>query len=334
MPTTATAQQMLDMVAADRQVWMSSLQTSLTSLQNAAGLPYLSWTDFSELTPPTLNAISAIVKPGFATLTLSDLPVMKQAVQDTASMSQMDTAVFEPLKTAVMDLINSGGQNISPTVQAAIFDTGLERQTLIANRALDLVGARIGGRGARYPNSLMAARSAEIVTNLANQQSDTSREIIRTTASLFTATLQQALQSGVAITSTLAEITLKNLTYLLEAQKMVIDKFRTEQETYIREYEATVQARVNLYSDQVRGKLGELEAEKTDKTVQLGVAGLALDKWYREESIKLDRRKALIQQGEEANRIKIESIRSLAAAFMELVKTMASNAVSVVTQKT
>jgi hypothetical protein len=328
------AQLVLDNVYGNIQTLQNSVQASLNDIKSVISVPYLSWFDFSGTTPPTLPAIPKLDITQFPVLTMDDLPQLQRATLGIADTSQIDTTLLDNLKSVVQGIIDSGGQNISPTVQDAVFNMGYERNLQILRDAIDITGARTGSRGYRYPNSMMKAQQDEILLNYMWQREDTNREIIRTMADIAQKNLDMAITAGVSINKAIAEIAIQNLTYLLEAQKLVYEKFRIEQEANLSLFKGQLEAIVAQFDALAKSQQLQIQAETAVADLGVKASELELRKWMETSQIIVEKGKAQIQQMGEANKIKIEAIKDLASTVIGLLQVMNVQGVSVVTKRT
>lgn len=380
MPTDA--QTLFDSLYGNIGTLRSSLQDSITELATFAGSPQ-TWFDFSGMASPELAEIGGlseflapVLAPQNLTLTAptartrmdftTALPQIQKPVLGVSDSAQVDTAAFDVLQGQLDALIQSGGAGISPEVQAAIFATGSERNLQILQDGLDLAGARTGAKGFRYPNSMTKAAEQEVIRNFVNQREDLNREIIKTMGAIAQQVMTEALRAKVSVASALADVSVKNLTYLLEAKRAVLEEFRVSQEANLAEFEgqlkallATVEIEVeneklelaqvsalreqlqlegtlNLaaFDGELRGKLAVLDAEKTARSLQVTVQDQVLRQWQTESSQIVEKGKAIIQQAEHANALRLSAVDSVARGYGDLVKNMAAQGVTIVTKKT
>lgn len=272
----ADAQDLVNQVDSSIAAMQSDARAAMDSLQVAAGLPFLSWFDFSAVTPFTPTAPGALSLGTVAalktidttmaapttrtSLSLSDLPQLQRAVLELGDTPVLAYTpdLLNGLKTRVISWVDSGGVNISAGVQQAVFDTARERTLQAAQDALDLAGARTGAKGFRYPNSMTKAAQHEIIVNVYNQREDLNRAIIKEFADMAQKNIQMALSAGVEAERISSEIAIRVATFALETQKMLLDKFRIETEAFTKEYEETL-----------RALLANLDAEKMNYSVYL-----------------------------------------------------------------
>jgi hypothetical protein len=375
-------QSLLDQAYGEVQGLQAAAQTALGNLTTAASLPFLSWFDMAKITPfapanPAAIALhgaptnvkpvdTALAKPAARLkITLDSLPQMRQATLESAPDFNYNPELFTDLENQVMAILTSGGQDIAPAVQDAVFNQGHERLMQTTRDSLDLTGARTGSKGCRYPNSMTKAQQNEIILTFTWQRSDLSREIVRTMADLAAKNLQAALAAGVSIEQAKADIALKVFTTLLEAQRLVVEKFRAETEAYLAEFEGHIKAitleleaekldqsieleylagvrdqlrlesaqNVAEFEGQLKSALARLDADKTNGTFQVEWQNQLLKKWETETVQLIERGKAQIQQSEQANSLRLKAIESLATSFIEIAKAISVQGVSIVTQK-
>jgi hypothetical protein len=352
--------------------FQSQVVNAINAVQSAATLPYLSFFDFSNVVPPDLTTISPIdipftnVRPISLDLSreklsiynLDNLPQLKLATEDMASLDQISTDEFQAFNALVMDFITSVGQNISPAVQDAIFNSGIERARLVYQDALDMAGARTGSKGFRYPNSMTKAFEKEVTYNYTNQLYDVNREIIKTMGDLAQKNIAMAVSAGVETNKALTEIAIKNLTYLLEAQRLVLDKFKVEQEAYTAQFNAQMQAIITSIDAQIKEATFNLEKQKLDleaqrvtatiaiefdkldleiarvsKEIIIAVDKLHLEAWKENANILLEKGKAVITEMVQANLLKMEGLKSIAETYSKLMTSLSAQSVSIVTQR-
>jgi hypothetical protein len=314
--------------------FQQEVKTALESVSKAGALPFLSWYDFVTTPAPDLPKISPINLKDYPRITLEDLPQLQQASLGTASTSQIDKTDFMALQAKVMALVDSLGQDMAPEVQDAIIKQGTEREKQLLLDALDLARANTGAVGCRRPNSMTAAAEQEINLNYFWKKSDQSREIIKVMADIAQKNLAMSINAGVAVNQSLAEISIKNLTYLLEAQKLIYDKFKVETEAYVSTFTGQLNALVVELEAQIKSETLQLDAEKTAKVLQANINELLLKKYQVGSNVIIEKGKAQITQAEEANKLKMEALKQIATSYGELMKSLSAQAVSIVTKKT
>lgn len=293
----------------------SQAQEVLTQLQDVAGLPYLSWFDFAAVLPPALKQPDHI--------TLGDLGAFQKARMGQAASFDFTPELFPAIEAQIMGIVESGGQNIAPAVQDAIFNQGYERLKQTTRDALDLAGARTGAKGFRYPNSMTKVQQTEITLNFAWQRSDLSRQIVREFADLVQKNLQMAVSAGVSIQEATTNLAVRSYTAALEAQRLVVETFKVETD-----------ANVAVYSEQLKTALAQLEADVDNAKLDIQVQEQTLNLFRTNSQNIIEMGRAQIQQSEEANRVKLEAIKGYVTAITALIQNMSASAVSIVTKKT
>lgn len=305
------------------QSLQSEVQEAMQRMENIASLPYLSWFNFSQT--PTFEPQRAGV------ISISDLPTLKQAILNidlsNDSLTKYRSHIWQAtdldtLQNKLMEYIESGGVGIEQAVQDAIFNQGRERDLQILRDKMDLAGARTGAKGCRYPNSMTKAEQRVALSEYGYGKEDLNREITKIMADLAQKNVQFAIQAGISVEQLHSDFAIKYSALYLDNAKLIIDKFRTEQEAYVSEFEGTL-----------RGILANLEVEKVNGTLELQYQGNLQEKWRIESEILLEKGKAQVQQAEQANNVKLSAAANLVGATTGMMQALSSNSVAVVTKK-
>ncbi|WP_243373615.1 hypothetical protein [Geotalea sp. SG265] len=301
----------------------NEVQEAMQRMENIASLPYLSWFNFSQT--PTFEPQRAGV------ISIADLPKLKQALLNidlsNDSLEKYRSHIWQgadldTLQNKLMEYVQTSGVGIEQAVQDAIFNQGRERDLQAMRDAMDLAGARTGAKGCRYPTSMTKALQREVLTTYQNNKNDLNREIVKTIADLAQKNVQLSIQAGISIEQLHSDFAIKFSALSLDNSRLIIEKFRVEQEAYIAEFEGTL-----------RGILANLEVEKVNGTLELGYQENLRQKWQIEANILLEKGKAQIQQAEQANVVKIEAAKTVAATAMGTMTSLSSNAVSVIQER-
>lgn len=247
-----------------------------TSLTNPNNLPY------------TPLDVSTMPQPGtpYVPLTSDALPSYAPAETDTGLMSSFASAnaalqptLFSWLYGAVQGIIESGGADISTTVQAAIFGQGDARAVQIAQDALDLTGARTGSKGFRYPNSMTRVLQAQIALNHTWQRNDLSLKIVEKMADLAQRNMQAAIQAGVSLDDAKARVFATTQSALTDVHRVIVEKYRADLQGNLQEFEGQLQVQLAdlgvqradreemraYVSAQLQAQLADLDVQKADR---------------------------------------------------------------------
>jgi hypothetical protein len=315
MSGVVTTQYLLDQTTATIADLRTAARTSLTGLEAIAQGGAITWFDFSAT--PTAPLLAPQV------VELGDVAPISKAKLGAALPFSYTPVLFEKLEEQVMDILTSGGANITPEIQAAIFDQGIERVLQTKIDMLHLAGTVAGSKGCRYANSMVKAQQDEIILNFGWMRSDASRNITQTMGELVQKNLQIAISAGVSIEEALSAIAFKTYETLVAGHRLVLDQFRTESEVAIE----------ILKGDIERASLN-LKALVESKTLNIEYQKLEVEEWKTQVMALVEKGRAQIMQAEQANRVKIESLQSLARSYIGIAETMKSQGVSIQTTKT
>lgn len=305
------------------QALQSEVQDAMQRMENIASLPYLSWFNFSQT--PAFEPQRAGV------ISLSDLPKLKQAILNidlsNDSLTKYRSHIWQAtdlntLQAKLMEYVTTGGVGIEQAVQDAIFNQGRERDMQAMRDAMDLAGARTGAKGCRYPNSMTKALQKEILVKYQDTKGDLNREIVKIMGDLAQKNVQFAIQAGISVEQLHADFAIKYSALYLDNARLIIEKFKTEQEAYIADFEGTL-----------RGLLANLEVEKINGSLELQYQGNLQKKWEIEANLLLERGKAQVQQAEQANNVKLAAAQNTATTAVGLVQNLTGSAISVYTKK-
>lgn len=305
------------------QALQTEVQESMQRMENIASLPYLSWFNFSQT--PTFEPQRAGV------ISVSDLPELKKAILNldlsNDSLDKYRSHIWQgtdldTLQNKLMEYVQSGGVGIEQAVQDAIFNQGRERDLQALRDAMDWAGARTGAKGCRYPNSMTKALQSEAIAKYQYAKTDLNREIVKIMADLAQKNVQFAIQADISIEQLHADFAIKYSALYLDNTRLIIEKFKTEQDSYIAEFEGTL-----------KGVLANLEVQKVNGTLELTYQQNLQKKWEIEANILLDKGKAQIQQAEQANVVKLDAAKNVALTAVGLVQNLTGSAISVYTKK-
>ncbi|WP_243689463.1 hypothetical protein [Geotalea toluenoxydans] len=221
-----------------------------------------------------------------------------------------------------MEYIETGGVGIEQAVQDAIFNQGRERDLQTLRDAMDMAGARTGAKGCRYPTSMTKALQREAITTYQNAKADLNREIVRIMADLAQKNVQASIQAGISIEQLHADFAIKFSALHLDNARLIIEKFRTEQDAYVSEFEGTL-----------KGIMANMEVQNVNGNLELSYQESLRQKWQIEANILLEKGKAQVQQAEQANNVKIAASQNLIAATTGMMQSLSNNAVTVISEK-
>jgi len=176
------------------------------------------------------------------------------ATSFTADFSSIQPTLFTWLHSQIQSIVNSGGQNISGTVQDAVFNQGYERLMQTTRDALDLTGARTGAKGCRYPNSMTKAQQNEIVLNFTWQRNDVSRNITQAMADFAQKNIQAAIAAGVSVDEARVKVFTETKAALTNVQRLVVEQYRVD-----------LQANLNTFEQNMQLQLADLGVQRANR---------------------------------------------------------------------
>lgn len=377
---TTTAQGLLDQTNAAIISLQDRVSDSLNNLSNVASQPYLSWFDFAATSSFTPSApgnialksfnplkvadVTGLTPPSAPTFNAADLPTLQKALLDALPQFSLsvDTTALKAYSAQCQALVESGGVDISPAVQQAVFDTGYERDLQVLRDELDLTGARTGAKGFRYPNSMTKAAQETVLQKYRFQRFDQSREITKAFADMAQKNIEAGLRLGIQTEQAVVDVAIRIALATLESQRLLIDKYRTEQQAYLEEFEGTIKGIMagydvqklsfstyleylqsvreqlsieqSAYTTQFEGDLksamAQLDADKSNAELQVRVQNLFLEAYRTMTNTAVEKGKAEIEQAEQANALKLKAIEGLAQSYVGLLQNMSVDAVSLV----
>ncbi|GAB7026022.1 hypothetical protein [Geotalea toluenoxydans] len=318
-----TPQELSNDIYAKVKELQAEVQEAMQRMESIAALPYLSWYNFSS-TP-------AFEPQRAGTITLADLPELKKSTLSLDLSSDKlekyrshiwQAADLDTLQKKLMEYIETGGVGIEQAVQDAIFNQGRERDLQTLRDAMDMAGARTGAKGCRYPTSMTKALQREAITTYQNAKADLNREIVRIMADLAQKNVQASIQAGISIEQLHADFAIKFSALHLDNARLIIEKFRTEQDAYVSEFEGTL-----------KGIMANMEVQNVNGNLELSYQESLRQKWQIEANILLEKGKAQVQQAEQANNVKIAASQNLIAATTGMMQSLSNNAVTVISEK-
>jgi hypothetical protein len=310
-----TGQDLLNQSYAQVLALQSTIESSLSNLTAIANGQNLTWFDFSATpTPPTIPPTP---------VALGAIPTLTTPAMTTAPDFGYTPVGFDALQSAVMDIIDSGGANVSPTIQDAVYNQGIERDLQTQRMALDLAGARTGSKGFRIPNGMTTGLQNQVIQEFAWRKSDQSRTLTQTIGELVTRNLQMAIASGTSIQEALANIAIKTYEVLLDGQRLVLERFKT-------------QADVALVSfkEEVATIIAVMEADIETQKLSMERQGLIVKEWEVTVNALVEKGKSQIAQAETSNALMLTAIDSLAKSYIGIAQTMGNQGVAITTHNT
>lgn len=295
-------------------------------LESIAALPFLSWFDFSQLegfNPEAPNQLEFFERlPELESVSLRGLENINQAQLDKYKRHIWGATNFNDLQKKLMKWVETGGVGISEDTQTAIFEQGYERSLQVLRDKLDLAGARTGGKGARYANSFTKSLQAQALTEWGYGRDDLNREIVKIISDLAQKNVQFAIQQDVAIETIHSNFAINYSKLFLDIYKMILERFRVEQEARIAEFEG----KIKTLDMDVRIKIaqGSLDMDHQQRL---------LAAWDKEATLLVERGKAQIAQSEQANRVKLSAASNLAEVYINSLNSLNGNATSIEIKK-
>jgi hypothetical protein len=327
--------------------------------------------DFGDLDNTAISATDPNKNP-YQALTASILSAItyQKPTMDTGTaqafvdqVEALTLGLFTEIETQLTNLLNSGGQNISPTIQAAVFDTGYERNLQTYNDALDLTGARTGAKGMRYANSMTKAMQAQITASYQYGLDDMSRKIVEVMANFANDTLKAAINAGISDNATKAQIFTETANALNRIQQTSLEEYKTDALTNFQIFESFLRIQMTDLEvqkadrDEMRAWIGEVrdqirlasQVTVTEFEVQNKLQFLLADvqKYIADLQIKANEQaievfKANVQQFVELSRIAMQQLlennklqqdqlTQVASTYAELIKVLSVQGVSIQT---
>ncbi len=317
----------------------------------------------------TINGTNPNTNP-YKPLQADALPQYQQSTMDTtaanaflAQFQQLIPTLFAEVQTQVTNYLNSGGANVAPAIQTAIFNTGYERNLQTLTDAFDLAGARAGAKGNRYTNSMVKAIQAQAMTTYQYGLDDMSRKIVEVMANFANANLKEAISAGVSIDQVQAQIFTQTATVLVRIQELVLDEYKTNVLTNFQIFESQLRLQMTDLEvqkadrDEMRAWIGELRDQirlTSQVTVtefevanKLQVLQAELNKFYddlvikqNEQAISLfgEQVKQIVslleidlQQILEDNKLQVSLLESTASVYSKLMDSLSSQGVTIST---
>jgi hypothetical protein len=290
--------------------FQASANEALATLQSDAALPFLQHFDFAAIPVPEIG--------GAPKVGLGALASFQAATMTSAPEFVYTPQMFDALEAQVMDIVNSGGQNVTPAVQDAVFNQGYERLIQSTKDLLDLTGARTGAKGCRYANSMTKAQQNEIALNFAWQRNDTSRNITQTMGDLIQRNLSMAISAGVSLQQAQTDLAIKTYTVLLDGQRLVLERFKVDTD-----------AAITLFDARLKSTMAQLEADMDNAKLTIEQQGQVIE-LFRSTSLNLiEEGRSQIQQMVEENRLRIEMIKAVAETYAGLSQSLGNQTVSI-----
>lgn len=319
---TVTPQTINDSISSKIDELQTYIETVAGQLANYASLPYLSWVDFPPATTYTPDKTSQI--------TAGQLPTLAKANPDpiTTSLNPYLSKVWtsptlQTLQNLMMTYIETGGTGITEAVEQAIYDRGRERDLQTTRDALDMAGSRGFSRGARRPNSAIWILQNQILTNLDDKKTDTSREIIRLMTTMAQQNTQFAAQAGISIEQAYMSFSQGFAGLIMNMNQDILAKFRVEQEARVEEFRASLETiKVSL---ETANKNAELDMKYQDQLLNI---------WQIQANLAYNKVLAQIGQSEQANTVKITALQAVATTIEGLLNSLSSTGISMVSTTT
>lgn len=317
------AQSLSDDIYSKVQSLQDEANTALSRLESVVGIPYLSWFNMADIEPfepqrvggnistadiPTLEKLDV---PATANLTIDMMEGYKNKVWKSPEL--------EKLEALMMQYIDTGGTGINAAVEAAIYERARERDLQALRDAMDLAGARTGARGARYPNSMTKAQQSEAISKYLEQKGDLNREIVKIMTDLAQKNTQFATSAALDIEKAYMDFSRAFIGVILDINRGILENFRITQEARIAEFEG-----------QLRGIMGTIEVQMKNAELERVYNEQLMEKWKIESGVLLEKGKAQIAQAEHANSLRLSATASLASAYVGMMNSMQSNAISLV----
>ena len=348
---------------------------------NLPSLPAPTLTNVTPITIPTLTPLGPLTgidgtdpnKNPYEPLQASALPQYQTPNMDTSTAATF-IAQFEALspnliaavETEILQILNSGGQNVGPTISNAIFNTGYERNLQTLNDAMDLAGARAGAKGNRYTNSMLKAAQNQVLTTYQYGLDDLSRKIVEVMANFAQANLRDAINAGVRIDELQVQIFTTSAGVLTRIQELILDEYKTNVLTNYQVFEAALRlqmtdlevqkadrdemrafigqvrdqialaSRVTVTEFEVGSKLQVLQAEVNkyvdDLTIKQNEQAIELFAQLVHQLVA--QQQLVLQEIKDNNTLQVEVIKATEQGFGELVKSLSSQGVSISTTTT
>jgi hypothetical protein len=352
-----------------------------TFAYNLPSLPAPTLTNVTPIDIPTLTSLGPLTgttasNPNnnpYEPLQADALPQYQQASMDTttaaafiAQFEALSPTLLAAVETEILQILNSGGQNVGPTISNAIFNTGYERNLQTLNDAMDLAGARAGAKGNRYTNSMLKAAQMQVMTTYQYGQDDLSRKIVEVMANFAQANLRDAINAGVRIDELQVQIFTTSAGVLTRIQELILDEYKTNVLTNYQVFEAALRlqmtdlevqkadrdemrafigqvrdqialtSRVTVTEFEVGSKLQVLQAEVNkfvdDLTIKQNEQAISL---FAELVKQLTTQQQLtLNEIDANNKIQLASIQGAVSGFGELVKSLSAQSVSISTTNT
>jgi hypothetical protein len=230
-------------------------------------------------TPVKIKSSSVVLTEPqpYTPLSGESAPQYTSPVLDETSPSFTVPAEFTRLAEKIQTMIETGGDNISPTVQTAVFEQGYERDKQTFQDALDLTGAKTGAKGARYANSMTKALQKEVTTAYINQKFDMSRKIIEVMANFAQENIKAAMSTGASVASSIASIFNQSMQILNDMKRLSLEKYKSD-----------IMANAQIFEGLLKRQLLDLGVQKDNQDLQRGFVSAQREQLALESKKNID----------------------------------------------
>lgn len=161
----------------------------------------------------------------------------------------------------------AGGTGLPPAVEEAIYERGRARLDVEVNRAVQEVFDEFGARGFNEPQPILAARVERVRQDGQNRAAEQAREVIIQATQIEIENLRFAVQQGIALETTLANLHLEEQRLLLAAAQFLRDSAVSVLNAKISLFNARLQGYqtdAQVYAERVRGELAKAELYRAE----------------------------------------------------------------------
>lgn len=225
---------------------------------------------------------------------------------------------LDSIQALLMGWVNTGGTGIGADVQQAIFDQDRERRKQTLNDTMLMASAQFGGSGFRFPNSILAARHNELLQKYQFDDTEASRNIVRTIADLAQKHIQWGLTHVTSIEQFHADFAVKYSSLFMDTMTHIVET-----------YKADVMAKTSQADTEIRKGLATLDVFKTDADLEYKSAELKLtNEKYRLE-LELEKMKTSFQVYDAEIKKKIDTVVTIGDSISKMATNIFSGSVAI-----
>ena len=237
-------------------------------------------------TLPTIPTFESLSIPDAPTVSVPEFSAVLPSFSVSAPTDQFsfnevtyDSDLLAALKGELLDRIQNGGTGLSPTIEQAIWDRARNREDVNSVRSENEINIEQAAKGWSRPTGAHLAALDQLAQETQNKNADLSREIAIQQAQLEQKNLEFAIQTSLALESSLIQHDNNVQNRALDSEKFVssfaielfnaqVSQFNVElgvYTAYSQAFESRVRAEltnVEIYKAQIEGEMAKGEVNQ------------------------------------------------------------------------